>query len=167
MAYGCALAEKGGAGGGHAVRVAEDVDQWVIGNVITWLARPEAAELIALRPGADVNMATLRAEVKLLRDRKLRLTRLFIDDGDAEALMAGKREIDGKLAPKLELLRSATEVSPVQDLIESSDVRATWNTMTLGEKRVVLGAVCTVEIWPLEHGQRRFDPTAVRIHWKV
>lgn len=169
-AYGCGLAAKGGGAagaGGHAVRHMADVDQWVISNVLSWLSRPGAVELIASRPGTRVNVAALRAEVKLLRDRKVMLARLFSGDGDEEALMAGKREIDEKLASKRDLLHAATEESPTRDLIESDDVRATWNTMTLGEKRVVLKEICTVEIWPLDHGDRRFDPTAVRIHWKV
>lgn len=166
-AYACKLAESGGAGGGHIVRNMPEVDAWVVDNLLARLARPDAAELIAPRPGAGVNVAALRAEVKLLRDRKVALVRVFSGDGDLEALTAGKRDIDAKLVRKTELLRSATEVSPLQDLVDADDVRGVWDAMTLGERRAVLKAACTVEIWPLDHGDRRFDPTAVRVHWIV
>jgi len=166
-AYGCALAARGGASGGHAVRHMADVDAWVVHNVLARLARPDAAELVAPRPGADVDVAALRAEVKLLRDRKVTLVRLFAEDGDAEALIAGKRAIDAQLESKADLLRSATEVSPLQDLIGADDVRVVWEAMTLGEKRSVIALVCTVQIWPLDGGDRRFDPSAVRISWNT
>lgn len=156
-----------GAGGGHVVRNMPEVDAWVVDNVLARLARSDAAELIASRPGAVVDVAALRAEVRLLRDRKVALARLFGEDGDVEALMAGKRAIDERLARKAELLRSATEVSPIADLVDADDVRAVWDRMTIGEKRAVLKLVCRVEIWPLDHGDRRFDASAVRILWNA
>jgi hypothetical protein len=167
VAYGCRLAAKGNAGGGHAIRRVPDVDAWVVDNVLTRLARPDAAELIAPRPGTAVDVAALRAEVRLLRDRKVRLVRMFIADGDEEALLKGKQEVDEKLTVKAALLRSASEVSPLDQLIGADDVRAVWETLPLGDQRAVLRLVCRVEIWPLEHGTRRFDPSAVRIHWNA
>jgi hypothetical protein len=112
-------------------------------------------------------VAALRAEVRLLRDRKVRLVRMFIADGDEEALLKGKQEVDEKLTVKAALLRSASEVSPLDQLIGADDVRAVWETLPLGDQRAVLRLVCRVEIWPLEHGTRRFDPSAVRIHWNA
>lgn len=163
LAYGCGLAERGGAGGGHVVRQMTEVDAWVVDNLLARLTRSDAAELVAPRAGAGVSVTALRAEVKLLRDRKVSLVKLFSGDGDLEALTAGKRDIDEKLTRKAELLRAATEVSPLQDLIEAGDVRVVWDAMTLGEQRVALRAACTVEIWPLDHGNRRFDRSAVRV----
>lgn len=175
-AYACGLAVKGGAGSGpdgvwqrgdqtHAVRNMAEVDAWVVDNVLARLAEPDAAELIVARPGAGVDVAALRAEVRLLRDRKVQIALTFVEDGDVEALMRAKQQIDERLASKAELLKSITEVSPLRGLIGAADVRATWDAMTLGEQRAVLPLVCRVEIWPLDHGDRRFDPSAVRIHW--
>lgn len=165
--YGCKLGANGGAGGGHAVRVMADVDAWVVDNVLARLAEPDAAELVAPRAGATIDVAALRAEVRQLRDRKVRLVRMFVEDGDEEALMKGKRDIDAKLNTKTELLHAATEVSPLRDLVGADDVRAVWETMTLGERRAVIALVCRVEIWPLNHGERRFDPSAVRVLWNA
>lgn len=164
-AYACRQATGGKVEGTHIVRSMTDVDQWVIHNLLARLSRPDAADLIAVRPGAKIDVAALRAEVKQLRDRKVRLAKAFGGDGDIEALIEGKKAIDEKLTAKKELLVSATEVSPLQDLIGADDVRTAWNAMTIGEKRAVLGLACTVEIWGLEHGDRRFDASAVRIHW--
>ncbi len=151
----------------HVVRIMRDVDAWVVDNVLARLSQPDAADLVAPRAGASVDVAALRTEIRLLRERKVTLAKLFIETGDTEALIAGKRAIDDQLAQKTEVLRAATEVSPLENLIGADDVRKVWDNMTIGDKRAVLKLVCRVEIWPLDHGDRRFDRSAVRVMFNV
>ncbi|MGO3067391.1 MAG: hypothetical protein ACTIIT_15300, partial [Brevibacterium linens] len=64
-------------------------------------------------------------------------------------------EIDGRL--------STPGAPPIEELIESADVEATWREMDLTRRRLVVDSLMKVTILPKESRGRKFDPESVRI----
>jgi hypothetical protein len=152
---------------GHIRRNVADVDGYVRDVILERLSRNDVATLLA-KPGEEIDVAALSAERLTLLQTKRDLALLFNRADDRAALIAAKADADARLDEIDAALKASSRISAVGRLIDADDPRALWDErMSLGERRVVIGELATVEIWPTERGQRRFDPSAVRVIFKA
>ena len=148
---------------GHVSRSQRQVDAMVNAAVIERLSSKDARELI-LRPATDeIDRDALRSERMVVQTKIDGLAALYADgvlDGPAvrrqSAMLRQKiNEIDGRL--------STPGAPPIEELIESADVEATWREMDLTRRRLVVDSLMKVTILPKESRGRKFDPESVRI----
>jgi site-specific DNA recombinase len=156
MIYRCVGAEK------HLSRGLADVDRVVSETIITRLSRRDAVKLFV----PDVDLDALRGHVTELRERRDGMSAL-VRDGLLPADVA-RRDLTALAKQITELERQiadATQGSPLGDTIGTKEVRATWDTLTLAQRRALIDTLAEITILPAGRGVP-FDPTQVKIEWK-
>lgn len=154
----------------HVVRKAGPVDDFVQWQLLKRLARPDMADVVAVREQA--------VDVRGAQD-EMRSARRMLDDLAAE-LGAGEMTVqEWRIASKgararLEaaeaVLARAVEVNPVAGLLAADDVEEAWDRLDLSRQRSVVAFMMTVRLKPARRGRLPgggyFDEDSVDIVWK-
>lgn len=153
-------------GSGHVGKNQVQVDALVSEVMIARLSLPDALAAIARSEPVDSRALLSRAE-----EIKSSLDQLAVAHGAGQVTLSQmviasgglRKELDGVLA-KLSALTPAPEA--VRILAATTDVRASWESLPLREKRQVIGALCEVRLLRADPTKRRrFDPNTVKIDW--
>jgi DNA invertase Pin-like site-specific DNA recombinase len=149
---------------GHIIRAGPPIDQFVLDNLYTRLARPDLADLLAEPDGAAGREAA--AEVRRLRARIAKIE----EDYDAE-LIDGRRYkastgkaaalLDQALAAQTRTLRGRGTAA----VLRAADPVAEFVKAPLGVQRAVIGELATIRLDRAPRGRRTFDEATVRIKW--
>jgi hypothetical protein len=140
------------------------VDQYVTEVVLALLTRPDAAELwTAELPDAS----DLMAEADTLRKRRDAIAEDYADGAMTREqfrtantrILERLGEVEGKIA-------SAGKTSPLA-IVAADDVRATWQTLSVAQRRTIIAALMTPVLHLVGAGVRGFDPDTVTFRRKV
>ena len=167
QAYRCRTLRAGAGGGGHVRRNAPALDGYVTAVVLGRLSRDDTADLF-VRPQAGVDVAALRRQAAVLRERKGKLAAMLGtgDMDDAEYTAAARANRD-KLAAVEAQLAEAAQTSPVAALAGADDIAARWAELSLGQRRAIVALLVDVTVLPVTAHGRGFDPTRVEIVWRT
>lgn len=156
------------------VRNAAALDEAVTAVVVARLSRPDAAELLAAEAGADTS--ALHLEAVAVRERLDGLAAAYADGAvDARQLRAGSDRLRARLVEIEHELGELSRGSVLSGLVGVPDVAAEWGRLDLDRRRAVIDALMTVVVKRAPRGRPKgwrpgesyFDPTGVRIEWKV
>lgn len=162
--YRCA--HKGGTGNIHSLRVAIPLDNYVSTLIVRRLSQPDAAELV-VSTSSTVDVKALRAQAAAQREKLEELARDRAEDLiTRDQMLTGTRRAKEKLAAIEDQLASATDRSPLGELVAAADVKAAWDELPLAHRRSILHALVTVTVLPTQRGSRTFAPATVRVEWK-
>jgi hypothetical protein len=142
-------------------RNGERLDGLVEAIVIARLSQTDAATLV----NPQVDVAPLMFQADELRQRKDDLAMAL---GEGLMSLAAVRTESLKLTKQIGEIQqqiSATDGdSKLLELVSSSDIAAHWGTLSLGQKRAVIGTLLTVTV-NKQANTRKFDPKDVVIKW--
>jgi site-specific DNA recombinase len=152
------------AAAGHFARMAEPIEEYVVGWVIEALSADDARDLL-VKPAEDTR--ALRREALAL-GRRLNDVAGLVADGTLTAAQARSA------ADRLKVERAAVEVriadagrvDVLGPLVGAEDVRAAWEGLDTDRQRAVIDTLMTVTIYPVGRGSRTFRPQTVGIAWK-
>ncbi|WP_158642431.1 recombinase family protein [Actinomadura sp. WAC 06369] len=148
---------------GHCQWPAEELDQVVSDVIVERLSRKDAAGLIAPKTQA-ADIAAMREEIVTLEARKTSAARMFargaLDEAGLEEVNA---TADADLADVRAKLDEATSTNPLAPFAASTDVRATWEGLSLGRKREVLRYLLRVTPGMRGRGVRHVDTSRIDI----
>jgi hypothetical protein len=140
-----------------------NVDAVAVGAICERLSRPDASRLLSV----DVDVDALRAEVVEVRGRRDGLAALLADGLLSPAAVKAQAEkLTARLADLEREIDAATGSSPLAAVIGAADVRATFDSLPIRNRRQIITALATVRILPVGRG-RRFSPEHVAIGWRV
>jgi DNA invertase Pin-like site-specific DNA recombinase len=152
--------------GQHVARAVHHLERHVTDVIVTRLSAPDArATLADAEPPIAASEAL--AEAAALRAQ--------LDDaysafraGDLSATLLGRAEAD--LAPKVaDAERRARVVglpTVAADLASSDNVAATWEALTLEQRREIVRALVDVVVHPARQRGPGYDPSSIDITWK-
>jgi site-specific DNA recombinase len=150
----------------HVTRQAEPLDAWVEELLIERLSRKGTVEKL-LRRKDTADVAKLRIEQVGLSERKDKLASDWaLGALDDRQVKLANKQIDDRLAEIAATLAKVGWRSPLEPLARG-DIRKTWATLSLAQKRAILGAVCDVTVLPTKPTTRGLDVDAVRVDWRV
>jgi site-specific DNA recombinase len=150
--------------GRHVSRKAQPIDQYVAQVAIGLLTRPDAADLWAAElPDAS----ELMAEADTLRRRREDLALDYADGAmTREQFRAANTRVLERLAELEAKIAAAGKSSPLA-IVAADDVRATWDTLSVAQRRGIIAALMTPVLHLVGAGVRDFDPESVEIRWKA
>lgn len=138
---------------GHFQRSGAILDQYTEQIVIDRLSRPDAASLVQPRPGVDLD--ALRAQEGALRGRRASLLDLAASGTfDAAEVREKVAPIDAELAEVTATIGAALAVDPFASVVDSDNVRAAWDALSLARKRRIVSELFAVVIRPVGKGVR-------------
>ena len=151
----------------HVRRNAAHVDAYVAKAVIKRMSRPDVADLFAA-PTPDVDVKALRREVTALQTQ---LGEWDTDRTEGRVTrarwLAQTKLVNDKLTKIQSQLAAVTDVSPVAPLVGAEDVRAAWDTLSLGRQRAIVADLMAVTILPTTRKGRGFDRGGITVEPKV
>lgn len=157
----------------HVIRDARALDAYVAEVIVARLRRPDAAGLLA-DPGEDT--APLRAELAAARDRKTELGSLYADGAiDADQLREGTAKLREQIARLEDRIAAGAQTSALSGLADAEDPAVWWQGLDLDRRRSVVDLLLEVTVLPAPRGRPPgwvpgtpyFNPSAVRLEWKV
>jgi site-specific DNA recombinase len=150
--------------GRHVARKAEPVDSYVTEIAIGLLSRPEAANLwTAELPDAS----ELMAEADTLRRRRDDLAVDYADGAmTREQFRAANTRVLERLGEVEAKIAAAGASSPLA-IVACDDVRATWTTLSVAQRRNIIAALMTPVLHLVGAGVRNFHPDTVTFRQKV
>lgn len=145
-------------------RSQEKVDELVSAVVCGYLSGQSFTPPVAGDDGAE-----LLSERDRLIERLSTLTRLFTDGQIGERqLTEGSREINDRVRRIDGELARVRRSDPVADLVMApGGVGKRWGELSPDARAAVIDALATVTILPVTKLGAAFDPSRVRIEWKV
>jgi site-specific DNA recombinase len=148
--------------GAHVARKSEPVDEYVTEVVIQRLTQSDAAKLwTAELPDA----AALMAEADTLRRE---LDGIDQDRTDGLIDRARWRAMNERVTKRLDEVRdqiaAAGSTSPLA-IVAADDVRATWQQLSVAQRRNIIAALMTPVLHLPGRGSRTFRPETVEIRW--
>jgi len=138
----------------HFMRRGVPLDDFIERVIIERLSRPDAVDLLVDRERPDTE--ALRAERRRL-EVGIRQTGDDEQDGlidRAERVRLTKRA-NVRIAELDELLRSGVDTNALAEVIGHADVATVWHALSLGRRRAILEALCTVAVHSVGQGNRR------------
>jgi hypothetical protein len=125
--------------GKHMTRDAEQVDTYVGSVLAHWLARPEAAEVLASDP--EVDPVAILAEVDRIGEQ-IEEARVMWTDGllDTDQMRASVTDLRAREA---DLLASVGQ-GPTGTTLTVEDLRAGWDSLTIRQRRTLIRAFARV-----------------------
>jgi site-specific DNA recombinase len=150
--------------GRHVNRKSEPVDEYVSEVVITRLSEPDAADLWAAElPDAS----ELMAEADTLRRRRDDIALDYADGAmTRDQFRKANTRVLGRLADIESQIAGAGRSSPLA-IVAAEDVRATWQDLSVAQRRNIIAALMTPVLHLVGAGVRNFDPDTVEIRWKL
>lgn len=167
----------GGAGGRsyvclahHVRRTAAPVDEIVAGSVTGWLARPDAATLLA-PPQPGVDLTGLRNQAGVMRARLEEQAALHArGEITGGQLAAGSRILTADLAVVEKQLATAATPSTFKGIAGRPDAAGVWVGLPLWRQREIVRTLVDVRLMPTRAGRQPgggyFDASSVRIDWR-
>jgi site-specific DNA recombinase len=150
----------------HVTREARALDGYVERVLIARLSRRGTVEKLLHRDDA-ADVAALRVEQVQLGERKDKAAAMFIDGAIDEVQLATiTKRADERAKEIAEVLAKAGWRSPLEPLA-GGNIEATWENLSLMQKRAILESVCDVTVLPTKRSTRGFDPGGVRLDWKI
>jgi DNA invertase Pin-like site-specific DNA recombinase len=154
----------------HVVRKAEPVDDFVQWQLLQRLARPDMADLLAVRD----DTVDVRGAQEEMRVARRTLDELAAELGAGEMTVQEWRIASKAVRARLEaaegLLARAVEVNPVAGLLAADDIEAEWSELDLSRRRAVVAYMMAVRLRPARRGRlpggAYFDADSVEIVWK-
>ncbi|MEU3507715.1 recombinase family protein [Streptomyces longwoodensis] len=162
-AYGCRVSK-------HVIRKAGPVDDFVLWQLLQRLARPDAADVLAVREEA----VDVRGAQEDMRTARRTLDELAAELGHGEMSVQEWRIASKAVRARLEVaegvLSHAVEVNPVAGLLAAADIETAWDRLDLSRQRAVVAYMMTVRLQPARRGRlpdgTYFDTDSVDIVWK-
>jgi site-specific DNA recombinase len=156
-----------GGSGGHVARLAEPVEEYVVGAIVARLSRDDARDLVLAQQGPDAQ--ALAVEAAGIRQR---LDALAVDYADGvltrEQVAAATGRLRDRLAEVEARQADAGRVDVLGDLVgDGVDVRAVWDSLGVERQRAVIDLLAEVTLLSPGRGARSFRPETVLIDWKV
>lgn len=150
--------------GRHVSRMSEPVDDYVTKVTIARLTRPDASDLwTAELPDAS----ELMAEADTLRHRRDDIAEDYADGVmDRHQFRAANARVLERLAEVESQIASAGSHSPLA-IVAADDVRATWQGLSVAQRRGIIAALMTPVLHLPGRGTRTFRPETVEIRWNV
>lgn len=157
------------AGGwqGHVTRHAGHLDAYVQTAIVARLADPALLAALAAEDGPD--LADLRAERTTLTSR---LDDAATDYADGLITRSQFTTVSGKIRDRLAVVDDALAAAAGTSTLApftgaaAEEVRAIWDSLDLGSRRVILDTLATVTVLPATRRGPGFDTEAVTIGWK-
>jgi site-specific DNA recombinase len=148
----------------HVARKADPVDEYVTALTLTRLTQPDAAGLWAAElPDAS----ELMAEADTLRRRRDDITLDYADGAmTREQFRTANARVLERLGDVEAQIASAGQSSPLA-IVAAEDVEATWNTLSVAQRRGIIAALMTPVLHLPGRGTRTFQPETVEIRWKA
>jgi site-specific DNA recombinase len=150
--------------GRHVSRKADPVDEYVTQLVIGRLTGPDAARLWTAEL-ADAS--ELMAEGDVLRRRR---DDLALDYADGTMTREQFRTANTRVLERIgeieAQIAAAGSTSPLA-IVAADDVAATWDTLSVAQRRSIIAALMTPALHLVGAGTRNFDPNTVEIRWKT
>lgn len=150
------------ASGRHVSRLSDPVDEYVTDVVLERLTRPDAPDLwSAERPDA----APLMAEADTLRRR---LDDIAEDYADGTMTRSQFRTANERVLTRLATIESqiaaAGRSSPLA-IVGADDVRATWEGLSVSQRRNIIEALVTPVLHLVGRGTRTFREETISFRW--
>ncbi len=167
--YRCTVSfEHGTDRTGHVTRKMEPVDAYVTAAVVAMLNRPELVTGIQAASDDRRDVGDASAEVLELTARRNALTRLFAQGAITEPqLVEGTAELTTRIESlQHEFTKRAGSVA-LSRLLVSESPGAAFTAAPIETKREVIRALLTVEVLSTSRRGAGFDPTELRLHWKL
>src|SRR5690348_3091723 len=116
------------------------------------------------RKGIDVS--TLRAEAKRLRERKATQIRMHaLGDLTDDDLAIGMRTIRDRLSVVEAQIHASSEPDPIAEF-RNKPAEAVWKSLSLPRKRAVVKLLVDVTFLPTRRRGPGFDPDSLEIRWR-
>ncbi|WP_170292443.1 recombinase family protein [Mycolicibacterium grossiae] len=149
--------------GKHFARKADPVDEYITMITIGRLTEPDAAALWS----ADLpDAADLMAQADILRRRRDDIALDYADGVmDRQQFRAANERVLTKLADVERQIAAAGTSSPLS-IVAADDVAATWDTLSVAQRRGIVAALMTPVLHRPGRGARDFRPETVDIRWK-
>ncbi|MDQ3762218.1 MAG: recombinase family protein [Actinomycetota bacterium] len=148
------------------VRSQRDLDELVSELVVARLSTPDAWSLFP-RSGEDTNTDQAAETVRALRAR---LDGFYTQAAAGEITPAGLARVEQRLLPQIadaeRRARPRRLPAVVVDLAEAPDAAATWEQLSVPQRREVVRTLLLVRILPTGRGTQRFDPERIQIVWR-
>jgi site-specific DNA recombinase len=146
----------------YGTRHLAKVDEVVMGAVVDRLSRPNAVGLL----DRDIDLDELRGRVVDLRERRDGLASLLADGLlPPDAVRTQAQRLTDQIHDLERQIEAALGTSPLARVIDSGDVTAALDRLSLLEVREVIKSLMVVRILPAGKGVR-FDPEHVAIEWR-
>ncbi|MEU5130001.1 recombinase family protein [Streptomyces mobaraensis] len=160
--YSCDTPGPEGEKGYHASAQVSIVDPFVQHKTFEWLASPSFAKAYA-KGDAELlrDIAEAEAEVKLLQAE---LDEFYAEAGAGRLSARGLATVEAEKLPKIKeaqkRARSLSVPSVVRDLAGASieEIEATWPTLDLSQRRLILETLVEVRLKPQGPGRRNVPP---------
>lgn len=142
-----------------------DVDAYVSQEIVTELAKPGAAGVLAgpdysaSVAAAQQELATLLARLELAADKF----------GSGVWTDTQVDRLNAQVLPRIDALQAEIRASlprPELSHMTGPGAAAAWESATLEIQRVLVDILCTVTLLPVGKGSRKFSADSVRIDWK-
>lgn len=157
--YRCSVYRDGNAAstGPHVAMKGDLIDQYVTDVLLEYLANSDAAELFADIPD-DVDIPALRDRLSVLDKALAKLSiQNSMDLIPDSVFQVNAAEISTERELIMARIAEAGQVNPLAILVTSSDVRVTWDGMTISEQRAALRVALRVTLKPPGCGCRNPD----------
>ncbi|WP_277525554.1 recombinase family protein [Arthrobacter sp. ES3-54] len=163
---------------GHFARLAEPVEEYVHGIMVSRLADRDAKTL--LQPSTSTGARQLRGEQGRLRERLEALAVEFADSDDDDAPLAvsqlktATKRINERLtaiqaeladAGRIDLLGGLVNLGGSTTQEREAAVRDAWHKMPGERQRAVIRELLHIKLHPPGRGTRNFRPSTVAITW--
>jgi site-specific DNA recombinase len=146
----------------RGTRLLDLVDEVVMTAVLARLSRSDAAGLL----DRDIDLDELRGRVVDLRERRDGLASLLADGLlTPAAVRTQAQRLTDQIGDLERQIEAAIGTSPLARVVDSGDVLAALDRLSLLEVREVIKALMDVRILPAGKGVR-FDPEHVAIEWR-
>lgn len=138
----------------HFMRNGEVIDEVIEEVCIQRLSELDIVDLVGPRK-AQIDLPALRTRRDALEAGRAAVFQLV--GSDASRLAAAEQQLD-EIEEQIRAvdaeLAAAVQQHPLADLMGVEDVRAWWQTRTLGRKRAIIESLMTVAIKPIGYGKR-------------
>ena len=143
--------------------MADPIDEYVTELTIARLTQSDASELWAAElPDAS----ELMAEADTLRRRRDDIALDYADGVmDRQQFRAANARVLERLAEIESQIAAAGSASPLA-IVAAEDVRATWQGLSIAQRRGIIAALMTPALHLVGHGTRTFRPESVEIRWR-
>jgi site-specific DNA recombinase len=155
--------------GAHMGRVAQPVDEFITGLVLSWLSQPDARRFLRTDSGVDTD--ALSSEAAALRVRLDELASLFAAGAvTGRQLAEGTAQIRQRLTEVEMALAGAVAGSPLEGVADAEDVVAAWYASSVSRRKAIVHELMVVTLLPTKRGRRPgggyFDPSSIRVEWR-
>jgi site-specific DNA recombinase len=148
----------------HVARKADPVDEYVTELTIARLTQPDAADLWATElPDAS----ELMAEADTLRHRRDNIAEDYADGAMTRGQFRTANERVLKRLADIEAQVAAAGSSSPLAIVAAEDVRATWDTLSVAQRRGIIAVLMTPVLHLPGRGTRTFRPETVEIRWRA